>query len=116
MDYRAWALFSAVIAFLASGLARAQSGIAARYPGDKNIASDPDVIFADDFEGYTSPSQLTTKWSSAYHLPNLTISPLAFAGSKAIEMSLPIGTSEVANALEKNISPTDRRWVTPRCC
>src|SRR6185295_4233098 len=26
------------------------AGIAARYPNDKNIASDPDVILADDFE------------------------------------------------------------------
>ena len=33
------------------------SSIASRYPGDKNIASDPAVIFADDFESYTSADQ-----------------------------------------------------------
>src|SRR5689334_11957957 len=33
-------------------------GIAARYPGDVGIASDPDVIFADDFESYTQTSDL----------------------------------------------------------
>ncbi len=49
------------------------SGIASRYSGDKNIASDPAVIFADDFESYTSPSQLTNKWDAAYHLPNIRI-------------------------------------------
>lgn len=30
----------------------ASPGIAARYPGDRGIAGDPDVIFADDFEGW----------------------------------------------------------------
>src|SRR6266480_3516973 len=69
------------------------SGIAARYPGDKNIASDPAVIFADDFESYTSPSHLTTKWDGAYQLPNIRIATEAgnvFAGSKSLEFSLPI--------------------------
>ena len=41
------------------------NGIAARYPGDKNIASDPAVIFADDFEAYTSATQLRPKWTHA---------------------------------------------------
>ena len=34
-------------------------GIASRYAGDRNIASDPAVIFADDFESYTLLSQLS---------------------------------------------------------
>ena len=46
--------FSAVITFLTFSAtptaAPADSGIAALYPGDKGIASDPDMIFADDFE------------------------------------------------------------------
>ena len=48
--------FSAGIIFLAASATAtlADIGIAARYPGDKNIASDPAVILADDFEGYTS--------------------------------------------------------------
>ena len=41
-------LVLAVVAFLTQTQALAQ--IAARYPRDKNIASDPAVIFADDFE------------------------------------------------------------------
>src|SRR6266700_8399443 len=45
--------FSAQLTFLTTPTtAPADSGIAARYPGDKNIASDPAVIFADDFESY----------------------------------------------------------------
>ena len=88
--------------------ARAQGGIAARYPGDKNIASDPAVIFADDFESYTSPSQLTTKWTNAYQLPNIRIATEAgsfYSGRKAIEFELPISTTEVSNAIKKSLSP-----------
>jgi hypothetical protein len=100
--------FWAIIVFLTPS-APADSGIAARYPGDKNIASDPAVIFADDFESYTSPSQLTSNWSSAYQLSNLRIATEPgnyYAGGKAVEMTLPISTTEVANALNKTLAPT----------
>ena len=36
------------------------SGVASRYPGDLGIASDPAVIFADDFESYSAVSGLTS--------------------------------------------------------
>jgi hypothetical protein len=77
------------------------TGIASRHPGDKNIASDPAVIFADDFESYTSPSQLTNKWDAAYHLPNIRIATETnnvFSGNKSLEFSLPISTNEVSNS------------------
>src|SRR5438132_10219052 len=64
--------FSAIITFLTPS-APTDTGIAARYPGDKNIGSDPAVILADDFEGYTSPSELTAKWSNAGVQANLRI-------------------------------------------
>ena len=104
--------FLAVITFLTPSAtpttAAADNGIAARYPGDKNIASDPAVIFADDFESYTSPSQLTNKWDGAYQLQNIRIATEAgnfFAGSKALEVSLPISTTELANSAKKRLSP-----------
>jgi hypothetical protein len=102
--------FSAGIMFLtASATATsADTGIAWRYPGDKNIASDPAVIFADDFESYSSPGQLTSKWDDAYHLQNTRIATEAgnfFAGSKALEFSLPISITEVSNSLKKRLSP-----------
>ena len=105
-----FASFSAGIIFLTASatVTSADSGIAARYPGDKNIASDPAVIFADDFESYTSPSQLTTKWDGAYQLQNTRIASEAgnfFAGSKALEFSLPISIAEVSNSLKKRLSP-----------
>ena len=86
----------------------ADIGIAARYPGDKNIASDPAVILADDFEGYSSSSQLTTKWSGAYQAANLRIASEPgnyYAGSKALEMKLPVSAVEVSNTLRKLLSP-----------
>ncbi len=101
--------FSALLTFLTTPTAApADTGIAARYPGDKNIASDPAVIFADDFESYTSPSQLRNNWDSAYQLPNIRIAAEAgnfFAGSKALEFSLPISITEVSNSLKKRLSP-----------
>lgn len=84
-------------------------GLAAQYPGDENIGNDPAVILADDFESYTTPNQLTTKWSSAYHLENLRISSEAgnfYSGTKALEMSLPITAAEVSNACNKTLNPT----------
>ena len=81
--------FSAIIAFLTPS-ASADSGIAARYPGDKGIGSDPAVILADDFESYTSPSQLTTKWSNADVQANLRIATEPgnyYAGGKGLEMT-----------------------------
>jgi hypothetical protein len=90
----------------------ANIGIASRYPGDKNIASDPAVIFVDNFESYTSPSQLWNKWDNVYQLRNIRIATEAgnvFAGHKALEFSLPISSTEVANALTKRLSPGQDR-------
>jgi hypothetical protein len=87
----------------------ADSGIASHYPGDKNIASDPAVIFADDFESYASPSEIQNKWNNVYHFENIRIATEGgnfFAGSKALEFSLPITTTEVANSLGKRLTPT----------
>jgi hypothetical protein len=83
-------------------------GIAARYPGDKNIASDPDVLLADDFESYASASQATTRWTSADHVANMRIATEPgnyFAGNKALEMTLPISTTEMVDALHKHLNP-----------
>jgi FG-GAP-like repeat len=85
------------------------SGIASRYPGDKNIANDPAVIFADDFESYTSPNQLTNNWNAAYQLPNIRIATEpnnVYSGHKSLEFSLPINANEVSNSAKKIINPT----------
>ena len=84
-------------------------GIASRYPNDKGIGSDPDVLLADDFESYTSTSQLEPKWTQAAGIARLRIATESghyFAGGKGLEMKLPISMAETACGLVKNISPT----------
>jgi hypothetical protein len=48
-------------------------GIASRYPNDVGIENDPEVILADGFESYTSPSQLSNKWDVVGGGPKLRI-------------------------------------------
>ena len=94
--------------FIAS--ASAQVGIASHYPGDRGINYDPDVLFADDFESYTSTAQLKSNWSSVYHQENLRVSAEPenrYAGAKALEMKLPISTKEISDALMKKLVPPD---------
>jgi hypothetical protein len=106
-----WAALTLLVPSATLGATTAKDGIAARYPGDKNIASDPAVILADDFESYTSATQLLTKWTHApgHAKGRLKISTAAgtfFAGKKGLEMNLPISTSEIACGLVEAISPT----------
>jgi hypothetical protein len=104
--------FSAVITLLTSSAtpttAPADIGIAAAYPGDKNIASDPAVIFADDFESYTAVDQVKTEWGNGSGLERMRIateSANVYSGSKAIEFSLPISATEVSCSLWKVLTP-----------
>ena len=85
-------------------------GIVSRYPNDVGIENDPDVILFDGFESYTSPSQLTTKWDRAGHLPwkRIATEPGNYVGGhKGLEMQLPISQTEVSNAFGKNINPEE---------
>jgi hypothetical protein len=92
----------------AQPLPEGNSGIAARYPGDVGIASDPSVIFADDFESYSKAGDLTSRWNQAYHLANIRIATESgrfFSGTKALELTVPFGAQEVSNQLVQRISP-----------
>lgn len=85
------------------------SGIAARYPNDAQIASDPAVVFADDFESYSTASNLTSRWDSVFQLANMRIASETgnrYAGSKALEITISSGPAEVSNELRKRLSPT----------
>lgn len=83
-------------------------GLAAAYPNDSGIAADPAVIFFDGFE-YTSASQLTSSgnWSQYYQSANTSIvtSPV-FSGNKSLQFQLPATSSEIANAVTKNLAST----------
>ena len=95
---------------IAQALPQGNTGIAARYPGDAAIAGDPAVIFADDFESYSSASGLTAngRWNQVFHASNTRIATEAgnvLAGSKSLEFTLPLVSGEVSNEAIKYISP-----------
>ena len=106
-----------VLIFLPGGVTRAQSpnplpsgqtGIAAKYPGDSNIKSDPNVIFADDFESYRFELQLWGHWDNIYQQQNvqITTDPAnVFSGQRSLQMRVPAQSTEVANGVEKHLNP-----------
>jgi hypothetical protein len=87
------ALVLALIAMVsAAPLPSGNSGIASRYPFDAGIASDPAVIFADDFESYTGAAGLTSRWSEAYHSANARIASESInvlRGARSLEFTVP---------------------------
>lgn len=90
-------------------LPEGNTGIAARYPNDANISSDPNVLFADGFDSYSSPSDLTAsgRYDNYYQSSNIAFdTSTVFSGTKALRLRMPATSSEVANAIVKNISPT----------
>ncbi len=91
---------------LASGpLPQGNTGIAAQYKGDVGIAAHPDVIFADDFESYSSAAGLTGTWDSVYHSANVSIvTGQVFRGKQALELRVPQQSQELSNAAAKNLT------------
>jgi hypothetical protein len=84
------------------------SGIASRYPGDIGIGNDPAVIFADDFESYTSPDQAKARWGNGSGLIRMRIateSANVFSGNKAMEFNLPVTSTEISSSLWRLLSP-----------
>jgi hypothetical protein len=95
----------------AQALPEGNTGIAARYSGDSGIGSDPAVIYFDDFESYSSVSELTGtgRWNQVYQSANTRLATEAgnyFAGKKALEFTLPKVSGEVSNEAIKFINPT----------
>lgn len=89
-------------------LPQGNTGIAARYPSDAGIASDPAVIFTDDFESYSSAAGLTSRWNQAWNTANMRIASESgnfFSGNKALEMTIPRQSSEAGNVAAKSVSP-----------
>ena len=91
-------------------------GIASRYPLDAGIASDPDVLYADDFESYTvaTKEQLTAPghWTQVNWPNDLRLAtepanqPPNIGSTKSLEMSLPIISKELSITLGKDFLPT----------
>ena len=93
----------------ASGtLPEGNNGIAKKYPGDAKIASDPAVVFADDFEGYAKSADLGKRWDNIYQKQYVNITTEAagvYHGKQALEFSLPTQEAELSDAVEKAVKP-----------
>lgn len=92
---------------LAASASAQTIGIASRYPLDRGIRFDPDVLLADDFESYTSTAQLTNNWSGVGHVQNMRIATEPgnfFSGGAALEMKLPVSSKETDDLLRKRFS------------
>ena len=69
-------------------------GLAARYPGDRGIEQDPDVVFADGFEDFEDDAVATDgagqkgmKWDIAWHTVRIAREPANVHGGKqAVEI------------------------------
>ena len=82
------------------------NGLAARYPLDVGIASDPAVILADDFESYSSASGLTSKWSvSGGNIRIATETGNFYGGAKALEFTIPVTSTETGSTVTKWLNP-----------
>jgi len=79
-------------------------GLSGKYPGDVGIGSDPDVVFADDFESYSKGADLNGRWDAVYQnqLVNITTDTAnVYAGKKALEFMLPQQDKELSDATDK---------------
>jgi hypothetical protein len=96
-------------AAIMAGVFAAYGQIAERYPGDNGIETDPAVILADDFESYTSPEQMmAVKWSgvNTKYTRITTEFGNVFAGSRSLEFTPPISSSEIGQMAWKLLNPT----------
>jgi hypothetical protein len=90
-------------------LPQGNTGIAAAYPNDTGISTNPNVLFADGFETYTTPTQLTSSghYDNYYAQQDFAIDTSTFSGgAKSLRMRMPQSSAEISNGLAKNISPT----------
>jgi hypothetical protein len=89
-------------------LPEGNTGIAHKYPGDAKIATDAAVVFADDFEGYAKPADLSKRWDNLYQKQYVGIATgtaNVYAGKQALEFSLPKQEAELSDAVEKAVKP-----------
>ena len=88
------------------------NGIARCYPGDTGIDGDASVIFADDFESYTTGRDLENRWDAVYQMNQIrmaTETANVFAGAQSLEFTVPEQDEELSNATDKVL--TDERDV-----
>jgi hypothetical protein len=62
----------------------------------------PAVIFADDFEGYASPSDLSSLWNGGEYQ---YVAPAAFSGT-SLRFRNPLASNEVSNTVRRLVEPS----------
>jgi hypothetical protein len=86
---------------------RGNMGIAAKYPGDVGIAGDPEVVFADDFESYSTDAmgpEINQVWDAVYQNQYVSIATEPAnvnGGSQALEFTIPQQDAELSDAADK---------------
>ena len=84
----------------------AGNGIAADHPGDVGIGSDSRVIFADDFEGYTTKDDLWSRWDNVFNQITIATDPAnVHAGAKSLQFTAPQQDVELSNGVSQVVSP-----------
>lgn len=88
-------------------LPEGDNGIAVKYPGDKGIAGDPAVIFADDFESYSNGTELGRNWNAGvYHNADIEkTSANVYAGSQSLRLTSPKQAAELSNGVARTVWP-----------
>lgn len=98
------------IATAMAGLCPAQerAGIAERYPGDKHIEQDPDVLFVENFED--DLPQVVGRWSDVKNTPGIEQSPDTPAhssGSRSVRLTCIGGENTGAHFYKSMVSLSD---------
>ncbi|HMB73308.1 MAG TPA: hypothetical protein VKQ06_07035, partial [Gammaproteobacteria bacterium] len=103
------AVLGAVAAAQDAALPEGETGIAAAYANDQGIGEHANVLFADDFESYSSANQLTGSgnYDVYYRESDIAIDTgTFFAGTASLRIGLPASGGDVFNAVVKSIAPT----------
>jgi MYXO-CTERM domain-containing protein len=92
----------------ADPLPEGDEGIAANYPDDGGIGDDAAVIFFEDFESYSDSSEFWDRWDNFFQQDQTRVATEAgnvWAGSQAVEFTLPQQDQELSNGLVKFVDP-----------
>jgi hypothetical protein len=90
-------------------LPEGNTGLAARYPGDAEIESDPAVVFHADFEDCRTGADVSKQWDVLYHPEQLSITEdpaNVNGGRRALEMTVPMQKTPLSVDVGRNLTET----------
>lgn len=88
-------------------LPEGDAGIARLFPGDTGIETHSQVLFADDFDSYSSVGELvgSGNYDNSYQRSNLALdSSILYSGSQSLRLRMPSTGGEVANAVVRDLA------------